>query len=51
MEIGVVFPTMSRSGEMPGAAVPPIIVGGLSDRAFGRATAHGDRMFLLGAPE
>jgi alkanesulfonate monooxygenase SsuD/methylene tetrahydromethanopterin reductase-like flavin-dependent oxidoreductase (luciferase family) len=26
----------------PGAAVPPIIVGGLSDRAFDRAIANGD---------
>lgn len=31
--------------------VPPIIVGGLSDRAFDRAIVHGDGVFLLGSPE
>ena len=35
----------------PGVAVPPIIVGGLSDLAFDRAIAHGDGVFLIGSPE
>lgn len=35
----------------PGVPVPPIIVGGLSDRALDRAIAHGDGVFLLGSPE
>jgi alkanesulfonate monooxygenase SsuD/methylene tetrahydromethanopterin reductase-like flavin-dependent oxidoreductase (luciferase family) len=31
--------------------VPPVIVGGLSGRAFDRAVAHGDGVFLIGSPE
>ena len=34
----------------PAVPVPPVIVGGLSGRAFDRAVAHGDGVFLIGSP-
>jgi alkanesulfonate monooxygenase SsuD/methylene tetrahydromethanopterin reductase-like flavin-dependent oxidoreductase (luciferase family) len=34
----------------PGATVPPIIVGGMADRALARAAAHADGWFALPLP-
>ena len=35
----------------PGAAVPPIIVGGMSGAAMSRAARYGDGWFVLGSPD
>ena len=45
------FPDREEIVLSPGAAVPPIIVGGMSEAAIRRAAAYGDDWYVIAGPE